>query len=454
MSDEPKKAKGLNNWGTYTIIALAAAVGITLYFSLTSTSVQSAPSDQLNPKVAFLNMGSASKDVHLAVWTDQRGGNNDIVGAIVKPRDNKTALSNFPLTVGKTSQSCPAVAASTKNNEFLVVWEDKQNGAIPDIYGQLVKNDGDLDGANFKVTKGSGGGLKNIAVAYNSTTYQYLVIWEDYRWADIVPIYGQFVKYDGTLSGTYFDVSAKSSFWYQCSKPSVVYNSKSNEFLVVWHDYDMNYPKFLSIRGRRLDAAGKALGNEILVTTPSTVQKNPVVAYNASNDIYLVAWEDYRNKSTGSDIYGQFIQIIKNTGTLVGANFAISTASDYQGRPSIASGSQEFIVTFDDYRNSKTAGGDIYAQCVSCSSGSLQVTGSNFPVCNQSSEQAHNSLAYAVADDSYFVVCEDWRNLKTTGLDIYAQNFSANGIMALTSSSDNIKISVQKVTNPLPQTNP
>jgi hypothetical protein len=439
--------KWKNNWLIYTAVALAfaAALVYVLYSSLAATP---APSDQFDPKVAYLDMGSGSQGVYLAVWTDQRSGENDIVGAIVKPRDKTTIPTNFPLTIAKGSQTHPAIAANTQTKEFFVVWEDARSSSNTDIYGQLVQSDGTLSKLNFKVTQTPGSHF-HPAVACNSTNGQYFVVWEDQSNKGYMPIYGQFFDKYGSTLGTNFCVT-DPGVYVDCLRPSLAYNPNQNEFLLVWEDW--TDATNINIGGQRVDiTTGKILGSKIAISTANYGQKYPQIAYNALDNIYLVAWEDYRNPMTGPDIYGQFVE---NNGTLSGANFAIGVASDHQGAPSVASGVHEFIVTFDDNRNLKTTLGDIYAQRVDSSSGSLQVHGSNFPVCDQGSTQAQNSLAFAAGDKSYLVVFKDERNMKTKGSDIYGQNFDVDGKMLITSSQDNIVISVHAVMNPLVKTSP
>jgi hypothetical protein len=439
--------KWKNNWLIYTTVALAfaAALAYILYSSLGATP---APSDQFDPKVAYLDLGSGGQGVYLAVWTDQRSGANDIVGATVKPRDKTTLPTNFPLTIANGSQTHPAVAANTQTKEFLAVWEDERTSADADIYGQLVQADGTLRNPNFKVTQTSGS-HRNPAVACNSTNNQYFVVWEDQSNKGYMPIYGRFLDKNGAPLGANFCVT-DPGVYVDCLRPSLAYNANKNEFLLVWEDW--TDPLNINICGQRVDVTtGTILGSKITISTANYNQKYPKIAYNALDNIYLVAWEDYRNPLTGPDIYGQFVEA---NGTLSGANFAVGVASGHQGAPSLASGVHEFMVTFDDGRNLKTTLSDIYAQRVSSASGSLQVQGSNFPVCNQGSEQAQNSLAFAAGDNSYLVVFKDGRNMKTKGSDIYGQNFDVDGKMLITSSQDNIIISVHAVKNPLVKTSP
>ncbi len=426
-------------WGIVTIFSLATALGIVLYIYLTGSA---APSDQTRPKVAYLDMGSTSKGVHLATWTDQRNGNNDIVGAIINPRAT-TVKTNFPITAAPASQAESAIAANTTNQEFLVVWQDQRNGPFRDIYAQRVRYDKVLQGNNFAISTASND-QTDVAVAYNSTKNQYLVVWQDYRNTSttLTDIYGQLVSHDGKLMGKNFVISNHPANAYESS---VAYNSTNDEFLIVWEDDRSKTVGDFNIYGQRLSAAGKLLGGEISISTAPKFQTHPEIAYNTPNKTYLVVWQDLRNSSTsGQDVYGQRI---RNTGALEGGNFAISTAPSFQGgRLSVASEAQSFLISFDDTRNLSTTGGDIYAQRVSVS-GSL--LGGNFAVSNQKDAQSRSAVAHAGMDASYLVIWEDWRNLSSTGMDIYGQHLAIDGSLVKTGSNVNFLVSVPAISGQL-----
>lgn len=422
-----------------TIFALAAALGIVLYFYLIGSP---APSDQNSPKIAYLDMSSGKKGIYLASWTDQRDGNNDIVGAMINPRKT-TVKTNFPLTAAPASQSEPGVAANTKDKEFLVVWQDQRNGSFRDIYGQRVKHDGSLIGKNFAISMATDDQI-NAALAYGKKMNQYLVVWQDCRNAGttLTDIYGQLVSHDGKLIGSNFVITKHTANSYEVS---VAYNSTDDDFLIVWEDDRSTTVGNNNIYGQRISSGGKLLGSEIAISTAPKNQIRPEIAYNASNKMYLVVWQDLRSSSiTDPDIYGQRI---KNTGALDGSNFAISTASAYQGgRLSIATEAQSFLVTFDDTRNLSTTGGDIYAQRVSVSGALL---GGNFAISLQKDAKSRSSVAHAGPDASYLVIWEDWRNISSTGTDIYGQHVAIDGSLIETTSNVNFLLSVPAVSGQL-----
>ncbi len=91
------------------------------------------------------------------------------------------------------------------------------------------------------------------AVAYNSQTHEYLVVWVQASTSGMGPLMGQRVSESGSLSGSPITISAIA--W---GRASVAYNAAQNQFLVAFTtgilpDYGIN--------GRLLDAAGSLVGS-------------------------------------------------------------------------------------------------------------------------------------------------------------------------------------------------
>jgi hypothetical protein len=84
--------------------------------------------------------------------------------------------------------------------------------------------------------------------------------------------------------------------------PAIAYNSKHNEYLVVWeNDWGGGYH---DIYAQRMSAGGRLLSWFALTTVHS--QTSPAVAYDPDNDRYLVVWayDSYGNASNW-DVYGR-----------------------------------------------------------------------------------------------------------------------------------------------------
>src|SRR5262249_6215260 len=130
------------------------------------------------------------------------------------------------------NQNYPTAAYNPKDNEYLVVWQDARNRSLPEIYGQRVSTDGTLKEINFLIAT-SDNGLLSPSLAYNQTENQYLVAWFDYRNGQQNKVYGQIVSNTGDLIGDNFPIAQGPGRQY---KPVVAYNSTDNEYLVIWSD--------------------------------------------------------------------------------------------------------------------------------------------------------------------------------------------------------------------------
>ena len=209
-----------------------------------------------------------------------------IVSAIGEPLGNR-------ITVATDSdlEGTPAVAHDSTSNRYLVVWT--VGGAGAKVVGQFISANGVLEGA---VTIWSASQPHEADVAYNSNGDSYLVCWRDDE------VYVREVDGDGTVgaSGTLGGSTASRT-------PQVAANPAAGDFLVAWHD---------TIGGvyGRLSPGGGSVININAVTAHSNN-----VAYAASADTYLAIWTD---ASSGNwDVWGQ---VINAAGSLVGSSEEIS----------------------------------------------------------------------------------------------------------------------------------
>jgi len=89
--------------------------------------------------------------------------------------------------------------------------------------------------------------------------------------------------------------------------PSVAYNSKHQEYLVVWSTTWTIGTR--DIRAQRVSAQGKLLGSEFTVNENATKDSaQPSVAYDPVNDRYLVTFIfDASGSGTDWDLWGRLI---------------------------------------------------------------------------------------------------------------------------------------------------
>jgi hypothetical protein len=158
------------------------------------------------------------------------------------------------------------------------------------------------------------------AVAYNSQRQEYLVVWYNDR-EGCDDIRARRVSRNGALVGSPFYISAGCPA--NRRHPDVAYNSKQNEYLVVWEHDDGTRP---NTHGRRVSATGQPQGGEITLGTGAALRSRytPAVAYANTSDKYLVVWRSFVQGSIASDIEGQ---AVFSLGGLDGSNFLIAQGS-------------------------------------------------------------------------------------------------------------------------------
>jgi hypothetical protein len=292
-------------------------------------TVSDAANVQNYPSVAYNGTNQ-----YLVVWQDYNGSNWIIYGQLINANGILSG-GPFPLSAFASNQNNPSVAYNG-TNQYLVVWDDDRNASV-DIFGQLVNPDGALSGGNFVISNAANNQM-TPSIAYNGTN-QYLVVWHDNRSGTNWDIYGQLVDVGGLLSGVNFPISNDAS---NQLEPSVAYNSSTNQYLVVWQDVRNSND---DIYGQLVDVGGLLSGGNFPISTDPDDQQVPSVAYNSNTNQYLVVWHDYRGGNR--DIYGQYLT---GTGALTGGNFVIVDASNYLDSPQVVGNTIEgnYLVAYAD----------------------------------------------------------------------------------------------------------
>src|SRR5207302_2750163 len=115
-------------------------------------------------------------------------------------------------------------------------------------------------------------------------------------------IYGTRVSNEGAvLDGNGFPISTASGEQFQ---PSVTRGPDG--FLVVWSDWRQISSNGSDIYGARLDTNRTVLDPDgIAITTAPQDQMYPFVAADSTN--YLVVWQDFRNSTEEADVYGALV---------------------------------------------------------------------------------------------------------------------------------------------------
>lgn len=322
--------------------ATKSAPPISSFFRISQASAVSAERRASSPAVAY----NPDDNEYLVVWesdglTDVKGV-SDIYGQRINGATNERIGINFRISNlsdgdNHHSSNDPRVVYNRTAREYLVVWHGvglvDSPGRFFEVYGQRLSRTGTEIGNDFRISQITELGKINsnvvrgntqADVAWNSANNEYLVIWKGMGEPEEfvkMEIYGQRLKANGDLSGKHFRISHTTNQGpnFQANAPAVAYNSKDNQYFVVWTG---GFKKEVQteVWGKVVPAVGGELSTEDLrISEVSSADRRanlPHVAYNSGNNEYLVVFQ--ANPLPGgptavvNDIVGQRIDAAKS----------------------------------------------------------------------------------------------------------------------------------------------
>jgi hypothetical protein len=311
--------------------------------------------------------------------------------------------------VGVVSTSANAGPSNgSASGNYLVVWAE-EHGRSTDIYGARVSAEGSvLDRRGIPISTAKHG-QDRPNVAFDGSNY--LVVWTDDRSKgrrdafERPDVYGARV----TEAGVVLDragIRISTARGYQ-GDPSVAFDGSN--FLVVWSD---DRAPGLDIYGARVSRTGAVLDRRgFTISKARNEQTSPGVAFDGTN--YFVVWEDSRSDS--EDIVGA--RITTERKVLDPRGLWISRGGGLLGRPRVAFGARNYLVTWSKWRGSQT---DVYGARLRPDGIVLDPGG--LPISVARSVQAEPKIAF---DGTNFLVAWDDGRGKTP--DIYATRVSETG---------------------------
>lgn len=282
----------------------------------------------LHPDVAF----NSTYNQYLVVWAADHPEDGcvdnefEIWGQVIDQWIFPKFTDNFRISFNGGSGDAdfdadyPAVVYNKDLDEYLVVWEgDHNTGGMVDgeseIWAQRVYSTAILVGSNLRMSDMGGTGDPDYDaiqpdVVYNTQDFEYLIVWQgDDNVGGLVDdefeIFAQ--RINGTGGGVgqndyrLSDMGGVGDATYDAFHPAAAYNSRHNEYLVVWQGDD-NVGGLLDneyeVFSQRLNATLGGLGsNDYRLSdvggigdVSRVVQWGPEIAYNSSLDQYLVTW--------------------------------------------------------------------------------------------------------------------------------------------------------------------
>jgi hypothetical protein len=184
------------------------------------------------------------------------------------------------------------VAYNHRHDEYLVLWTTAQGTDTTDLWARRVGAGGSVR-SWFNVATNPAHVVSTARAAYSPVQDHYLVVFVyQYSSADW-DIYAIIVPGDGTApSGLWIPISKDTDFQ---SEPAIVYNDKTDEFLVAWsngRNLTGPNPEWTVQMQRRRASDGTPDGGIYIVPGGGmgVARSGPAVAYNRVRDQYLIAY--------------------------------------------------------------------------------------------------------------------------------------------------------------------
>ena len=168
--------------------------------------------------------------------------------------------------------------------------------------------------------------------------------------------------------------SAYGSATPESHNSAIAYDPDINRYLVVYEYTADDEVGPWDIRGQVINADGTPIGSpQTIYTSPTGHNRNPELAYDNSNQGFFVVWSHYAGPDEVQNIQGKWVTIDPAGISSSNPDFTVNCDRDFnQYFPAIAynSTNQNFMVVWEDYRNNSTTGSDIYGHTInSCAGG-------------------------------------------------------------------------------------
>ncbi len=227
----------------------------------------------------------------------------------------------------------------------------------------------------------TGGGSWWPRICYNAHSDQYLVGWAQYGGANGVQTTLRRIDAStGDILGDDVVPYPAPRSW----KPGLACSSLDHRWLAVY-SVEVNLTTGEDdILGRTISSDGSQISGQIDIIRDPGYQNDPILAYNQTNDNYLMVW------SNGSSIRGNLIagDVTPGDPSKIGPLIQISDGTPYnknEYRVAYNPVVNEFMVVWTDYRNYPPGStendndwGDIYGQRINAATGAL--IGGNIPI--------------------------------------------------------------------------
>lgn len=253
-------------------------------------------------------------------------------------------LGEFRVNTYTPDRQRDAAVAADADGNFVIVWSSGRNsydgpdGSDSSVQGQFFDSGGRAVGGELQINTYTTNSQGIPAVAADGSGH-FIVVWSSSQQYGLYSsVWGR--RYDSAghaLGGELqvgFSTTSSNSF------PAVA-AAAGGGFVVVWRQ---SYQGQGSVRGRRFDSAGGAVGGELQVSSITSSTSSPAIAMDASGG-FVVVWS-----SSGG---GSFIQGRRfgSDGVALGDEFQVNSVTTYsQFDPAVATDvSGNFVVVWKSY---------------------------------------------------------------------------------------------------------
>jgi hypothetical protein len=236
-----------------------------------------------------------------------------------------------------TGAQLSALAYNSRTDEYLVVYLAGSQATSADenhwtVFGQIVDARGNTVGGPIQINQPTTNRLCDFeppSVAYDRKTNEWMVVWDEGTASDCDDaIYAQRVDAHGGLVGA-LSQRISATGYSDIETDPIVYNSGADEFFVVWNAEGPGQT-FQNLWGQRLTSGGAEVGvdDEQLTHftgTSSSADDAVGLAYDSKNQRYLAVVRGVDLALIGNGQNEIFGHLMSTDGTPIGADrFRIS----------------------------------------------------------------------------------------------------------------------------------
>jgi hypothetical protein len=324
----------------------------------------------------------------IVVWTDTRGGSQDLYAQRINSAGATVWTANGVLICGAAGvQDQPSIVSDAASGA-IIMWRD-QRGANPDIYAQRITSAGTTSWTADGVAVCAATGTQDPPSIIADGVGGAIATWSDRRGAN-ADIYVQRLNASGVAQWTANGVSLCAATGDQ-TNPRLCPDG-ANGAIVAWEDRrganaDVYAGRVNNLGAPQWTANGVVVCNATGDQTTPSITADPVAGA-------LIAWSDLRTPANGNDIFVQRFSLAGVASWTANGVSSCDTLGNQVSPTVLSDGMGGALMAWRDFRSGGTA--DIYGQRV-------DTTGAIPAQCSGSTSLTANTpVTTAAVDNAYY----------------------------------------------------